>query len=73
MLGYRYGVCGEWGGCLMVFVVDLCKTILMFSLAQAEQHIRFRIHRSRLFIGDQIILGLLGAIGMVFVVSGVDV
>ena len=42
----------------MVFVVDLCKTILMFSLAQAEQLIRFRIHRSRLIIGDQIILGL---------------
>ena len=40
---------------MIVFVVDLCKTILMFSIAQAEQLTRFRIHRSSLIIGDQIV------------------
>ena len=58
MLGcHGYGVCGECGGCVMgvVFVVDVCKTILMFSLAQAERLISFRIHRSSLIIGDHLV------------------
>ena len=49
--------CGVCGGCVMggVFVVDVCKTILMFSLAQAERLISFRIHRSSLIIDDHLV------------------